>query len=322
MATTAISAEHLARSFGQTHALVDVSLEVPSGSVCALLGRNGAGKTTAVRILTTLLSADSGRAQVAGFDVFSQADKVRTRIGVTGQTATMDELLTGQENLEIVGRFCHLGAATSRRRANVLLHEFDLDDARDRLVKKYSGGMKRRLDLAASLIAEPEVLFLDEPTTGLDPISRREMWAAIRTLVSRGTTVLLTTQYLDEADQLADTIVVIDRGLVVAQGTPEQLKSSIGRPHVRVRLPDLDAAALERVRGVLGEQAEIHGLSVSMPASNGLATLSQVVAQLERMGLPIYEVGLEHPSLDEVFSTVTGHSDGTGMTAPATERKG
>jgi ABC-2 type transport system ATP-binding protein len=322
MATIAISAEHLARSFGQTHALVDVSLEVPSGSVCALLGRNGAGKTTAVRILTTLLSADSGRAQVAGFDVFNQADKVRTRIGVTGQTATMDELLTGQENLEIVGRFCHLGAATSRRRANVLLHEFDLDDAKDRLVKKYSGGMKRRLDLAASLIAEPEVLFLDEPTTGLDPISRREMWAAIRTLVSRGTTVLLTTQYLDEADQLADTIVVIDRGLVVAQGTPEQLKSSIGRPHVRVRLPDLDAASLERVRGVLGEQAEIHGLSVSMPASNGLATLSQVVAQLERMGLPIYEVGLEHPSLDEVFSTVTGHSDGTGMTAPATERKG
>ena len=232
----------------------------------------------------------------------------------------MDELLTGQENLEIVGRFCHLGAATSRRRANDLLHEFDLVDAKDRLVKKYSGGMKRRLDLAASLIAEPEVLFLDEPTTGLDPISRREMWAAIRTLVSRGTTVLLTTQYLDEADQLADTIVVIDRGLVVAQGTPEQLKASIGRPHVRVTLPDLDAAALERVRSVLGDQAEIHGVSVSMPASNGLATLSEVVAQLERMGLPIYEVGLEHPSLDEVFSTVTGHSDGARVTARATEK--
>jgi len=322
MTSAAISAERLARSFGATHALVNVSLEVPSGSVCALLGRNGAGKTTAVRILTTLLSADSGRAQVAGFDVFSQADKVRTRIGVTGQTATMDELLTGQENLDIVGRFCHLGAATSRRRANDLLHEFDLVDAKDRLVKKYSGGMKRRLDLAASLIAEPEVLFLDEPTTGLDPISRREMWAAIRTLVSRGTTVLLTTQYLDEADQLADTIVVIDRGLVVAQGTPEQLKASIGRPHVRVTLPDQDAAALERVRSVLGDRAEIHGLSVSMPASNGLASLREVVAQLERMGLPIYEVGLEHPSLDEVFSTVTGHSDGAGLTARATEKDG
>ncbi len=237
MTSPAISVERLARSFGQTLALVDVSFEVPPGSVCALLGRNGAGKTTAVRILTTLLSADSGRAQVAGFDVFSQADKVRTRIGVTGQTATMDELLTGQENLDIVGRFCHLGAATSRLRANNLLRDFDLVDAKDRLVKKYSGGMKRRLDLAASLIAEPQVLFLDEPTTGLDPISRREMWAAIRSLVSRGTTVLLTTQYLDEADQLADTIVVIDRGLVVAQGTPEQLESSIGRPHVRSRFP-------------------------------------------------------------------------------------
>jgi ABC-2 type transport system ATP-binding protein len=322
MSSTAISAERLARSFGETHALVDVSLEVPSGSVCALLGRNGAGKTTAVRILTTLLSADSGRAQVAGFDVFSQADKVRARIGVTGQTATMDELLTGQENLDIIGRFCHLGAATSRRRADDLLREFDLVDARDRLVKKYSGGMRRRLDLAASLIAEPEVLFLDEPTTGLDPISRREMWVAIRTLVARGTTVLLTTQYLDEADQLADTIVVIDQGLVVAQGTPEQLKASIGRPHVRVTLPDLDASALERVRSVLGDQAEIHGLSVSTPASNGLATLSEVVAQLERMGMPVYEVGLEHPSLDEVFSIVTGHSDGAGMTAPATEKNG
>jgi len=322
MSSAAISAERLARSFGETHALVDVSLEVPSGSVCALLGRNGAGKTTAVRILTTLLSADSGRAQVAGFDVFSQADKVRARIGVTGQTATMDELLTGRENLDIIGRFCHLGAATSRRRADDLLREFDLVDARDRLVKKYSGGMRRRLDLAASLIAEPEVLFLDEPTTGLDPISRREMWAAIRTLVARGTTVLLTTQYLDEADQLADTIVVIDQGLVVAQGTPEQLKASIGRPHVRVTLPDLDASALERVRSVLGDQAEIHGVSVSMPASNGLTTLSEVVAQLELMGMPVYEVGLEHPSLDEVFSIVTGHSDGAGMTAPATEKNG
>jgi ABC-2 type transport system ATP-binding protein len=322
MTSAAISAERLARSFGQTHALVDVSLEVPSGSVCALLGRNGAGKTTAVRILTTLLSADSGRAQVAGFDVFSQAEKVRTRIGVTGQTATMDELLTGQENLDIIGRFCHLGAATSRRRANDLLHEFDLVDARDRLVKKYSGGMRRRLDLAASLIAEPEVLFLDEPTTGLDPISRREMWTALRALVARGTTVLLTTQYLDEADQLADTIVVIDRGLVVAQGTPEQLKASIGRPQVRVTLQEQNVAALERVRSVLGDQAEIYGPSVNMPASNGLTTLSEVVAKLERMDLPIYEVGLEHPSLDEVFSTVTGHSDDAGVTPSATEKNG
>ena len=224
----AITAEHLARSFGSTRALVDVSFAVEAGTVCALLGRNGAGKTTSVRILTTLLPADAGRARVAGFDVTDQAPEVRTRIGVTGQTATMDELLTGAENLETIGRFCHLGAATSRRRAHALLEQFDLTDAARQLVKQYSGGMRRRLDLAASLIAEPEVLFLDEPTTGLDPVSRAEMWTSIRSLVAGGTTVLLTTQYLDEADRLADTIVVVDRGLVVAEGTPEQLKASIG----------------------------------------------------------------------------------------------
>ena len=305
MTSPAISAEHLVRSFGETRALVDVSFDVPAGSVCALLGRNGAGKTTAVRILTTLLAADGGRAKVAGFDVLTQPDKVRTRIGVTGQTATMDELLTGQENLEIIGRFCHLGAAESRRRGADLLRDFDLVEAGDRLVKKYSGGMRRRLDLAASLIADPEVLFLDEPTTGLDPISRSEMWAAIRALVTRGTTVLLTTQYLDEADQLADTIVVVDRGLVVASGTPEQLKASIGRPHVRVTLRDFDAAGLEAVRQVLGPEAKVHGLSVTAPAAEGLPALSEVVTSLQRLALPVYEVGLEHPSLDEVFTTVT-----------------
>ena len=236
---------------------MDVSLDVPAGSVCALLGRNGAGKTTAVRILTTLLPADGGSAQVEGFDVATQADQVRTRIGVTGQTATMDELLTGTENLEIIGRFCHLGAAVSRRRAQELLRQFDLVDAGKQLVKRYSGGMRRRLDLAASLIANPEVLFLDEPTTGLDPISRTEMWTHIRNLVSAGATVLLTTQYLDEADRLADTIVVIDRGLVVARGTPEQLKASIGRPFVRVTLPDGDAATVGggRGAGTIGERA-------------------------------------------------------------------
>ncbi len=233
MTAPAISADHLARSFGSTHALVDVSLAVPAGSVCALLGRNGAGKTTTVRILTTLLDADSGQAEVAGFDVATQANEVRGKIGVTGQTATMDELLTGAENLETIGRFCHLGAAASRRRAETLLEQFDLVDARRQLVKRYSGGMRRRLDLAASLIHEPEVLFLDEPTTGLDPVGRGEMWTSIRTLVTGGTTVLLTTQYLDEADRLADSIVVMDRGLVVARGTPEQLKASIGRPFVK-----------------------------------------------------------------------------------------
>jgi ABC-2 type transport system ATP-binding protein len=315
MTAPAISAEHLARSFGSTRALVDVSLEVTPGSVCALLGRNGAGKTTAVRILTTLLPADSGRALVDGLDVATQADQVRTRIGVTGQTATMDELLTGSENLETIGRFCHLGAAASRRRADQLLHQFDLSGAGKQLVKHYSGGMVRRLDLAASLVAEPEVLFLDEPTTGLDPVGRGEVWASIRTLVAGGTTVLLTTQYLDEADRLADTIVVIDRGLVVAQGTPEQLKASIGRPFVRVTLAGADAATVERVRQLLGREAEVHGRSVSAPANNGLVTLGEVVAQLRQLGVPIDEVGLELPSLDEVFTTVTDHSANAGRMA-------
>ena len=313
MTAPAITAEHLARAFGPTKALVDVSLDVAAGSVCALLGRNGAGKTTTVRILTTLLPAEGGRAQVAGFDVASQAALVRTRIGVTGQTATMDELLTGAENLETIGRFCHLGAATSRRRTRELLEQFDLVGASKQLVKRYSGGMRRRLDLAASLIHHPEVLFLDEPTTGLDPVGRAEMWTSIRSLVSGGTTVLLTTQYLDEADRLADTIVVIDRGLVVAEGTPEQLKASIGRPFIRVTLTEADPAALEQVGRLLGEGAEVSGRSVSAPASDGLASLDQVVVWLRDLGVPVHEVGLEHPSLDEVFSTVTDHSHHPGV---------
>lgn len=294
---------------------MDVSFDVPAGSVCALLGRNGAGKTTAVRILTTLLRADGGSAMVDGFDVSTQADQVRTRIGVIGQSATMDELLTGSENLETIGRFCHLGASAARRRADELLRQFDLLNAGNRLVKRYSGGMRRRLDLAASLIGEPKVLFLDEPTTGLDPVSRGEMWAYIQGLVSAGTTVLLTTQYLDEADRLADTIVVIDRGLVVARGTPEQLKASIGRPFVRVTLPDASGATMDQVRRLLGEEAEVHGRSVSAPAADGLATLSEVVAQLRRLGIASHEVGLELPSLDEVFSSVTDHSAGTEPSA-------
>jgi ABC-2 type transport system ATP-binding protein len=317
----AISASHLARSFGTTHALVDVSLDVEAGTVCALLGRNGAGKTTTVRILTTLLRANAGHARVAGFDVTEQAPQVRTRIGVTGQTATMDELLTGAENLETIGRFCHLGAANSRRRAAALLEQFDLTAAARQLVKNYSGGMRRRLDLAASLIHDPEVLFLDEPTTGLDPVSRAEMWTSIRTLVAGGTTVLLTTQYLDEADRLADTIVVVDRGLVVAEGTPEQLKASIGRAFIRVTLPEADPATLEKVRRLLGEEAEVSGRSVSAPAPHGLTTLEEVVGQLREQGVTVHEVGLEHPSLDEVFSTVTDHSGHPNVPATSTAGK-
>jgi ABC-2 type transport system ATP-binding protein len=300
---------------------VDVSLDVEAGTVCALLGRNGAGKTTTVRILTTLLRANAGHARVAGFDVTEQAPRVRTRIGVTGQTATMDELLTGAENLETIGRFCHLGAANSRRRAAALLEQFDLTAAARQLVKNYSGGMRRRLDLAASLIHDPEVLFLDEPTTGLDPVSRAEMWTSIRTLVAGGTTVLLTTQYLDEADRLADTIVVVDRGLVVAEGTPEQLKASIGRAFIRVTLPEADPATLEKVRRLLGEEAEVSGRSVSAPAPHGLTTLEEVVGQLREQGVTVHEVGLEHPSLDEVFSTVTDHSGHPNVPATSTAGK-
>ena len=321
MSAPAISASHLARSFGTTHALVDVSLDVEAGTVCALLGRNGAGKTTTVRILTTLLRADAGHARVAGFDVSAQAPQVRTRIGVTGQTATMDELLTGAENLETIGRFCHLGAANSRRRAAALLEQFDLTAAARQLVKNYSGGMRRRLDLAASLIHDPEVLFLDEPTTGLDPVSRAEMWTSIRTLVAGGTTVLLTTQYLDEADRLADTIVVVDRGLVVAEGTPEQLKASIGRAFIRVTLPEADPATLEKVRRLLGEEAEVSGRSVSAPAPQGLTSLEEIVGQLREQGVTVHEVGLEHPSLDEVFSTVTDHSGHPNVPATSTAGK-
>ena len=226
MTEYAIRADGLARSFGRTQALRDVSLRVPPGSVCALLGRNGAGKTTTVRILTTLLRPDAGHAEVAGFDVAADPARVRARIGVAGQSATMDELLTGRQNLDLIGRLYHLGPARSERRAGELLEQFGLTDAASRMVKTYSGGMRRRLDLAASLVADPPVLFLDEPTSGLDPVSRAAMWQLIRELVSGGTAVLLTTQHLDEADQLADEIVVISGGVVAASGTPAQLTAA------------------------------------------------------------------------------------------------
>jgi len=309
----AISVEHLRKSFGRTQALVDVSFEVPSGSIVALLGRNGAGKTTTIRILTTLLRADSGSARVAGCDVREDADGVRRRIGVTGQTTTMDGLLSGRQNLEIVGRLCHLRPASSRRRAAKLLSELDLEHASDRLVKTYSGGMRRRLDLAASLVAEPEVLFFDEPTTGLDPISRAEMWGSIRALAESGTTVLLTTQYLDEADQLAHRVVVLNQGVVVADGTPEQLKSSIGWQRVRVTLSHLDD--LERARAIAGHGAELVGRFLDLPAPDGLQSLQQIVDRLATANIEVHEVALEHPTLDEVFSAVTAEQSRDGAAA-------
>lgn len=306
MTDYAIRADGLAKTFGRTTAVRDVSLRVPAGTVCALLGRNGAGKTTTVRILTTLIRPDAGRAEVAGFDVTRQPERVRPRIGVTGQSATMDELLTGWQNLDIIGRMYHLGAARSRQRAGQLLADFGLTEAGSRLVKTYSGGMRRRLDLAASLLADPQVLFLDEPTSGLDPVSRASMWQTIRDLVARGTTVLLTTQHLDEADQLADEIVVIRDGVIAAAGSPAELSAAAGQPRIRVTLAAAVPQQLRDVQAVLGPDAQAQGRVVTVPAPGGLASLTTVLRQLEASSIQVHDVGLEHPTLDEVFASLTG----------------
>ena len=308
MTEYAIRADGLAKSFGRTQALREVSLRVPPGSVCALLGRNGAGKSTTVRILTTLIRPDAGRAEVAGFDVTRDPGRVRARIGVAAQSATMDELLTGRQNLDLIGRLYHLGPARSQRRAGELLDQFGLADAAGRTVKTYSGGMRRRLDLAASLVADPPVLFLDEPTSGLDPVSRAAMWHAIRDLVARGTTVLLTTQHLEEADQLADEIVVISNGVVAAAGPPAQLTAAAGQPRLRVTLAEARAAQLTGVQAALGPAARIDGRVVTAPAPDGLASLAAAITRLEAAGAAVHQAGLEHPTLDEVFSTLTSET--------------
>ena len=308
MTEYAIQADGLAKSFGRTQALRQVSLRVPAGSVCALLGRNGAGKTTTVRILTTLIRPDAGHAEVAGFDVTRDPARVRARIGVAGQSATMDELLTGEQNLDIIGRMYHLGPARSRRRAGELLGQFGLTGAAGRMVKTYSGGMRRRLDLAASLVADPPVLFLDEPTSGLDPVSRTAMWRAIRELVAAGTTVLLTTQHLEEADQLASEIVVISGGVVAAAGAPAQLTAAAGQARLRVTLAEARAAQLAGVQAALGPEARVDGRVVTAPAPDGLATLAAAITRLEATGAAIHQAGLEHPTLDEVFGTLTSET--------------
>ena len=311
-----ISARGLAKSYGSTRALDGVDLDVPAGSVLGLLGPNGAGKTTAVKILTTLSIPDAGTATVAGFDVLHHADQVRRRIGVTAQDATLDELLTGRQNLAMVGELCGLPSRDARQRAAALLDQFSLTDAGDRVLKGYSGGMRRRLDLAASLVATPEVLFLDEPTTGLDPASRQQMWGIIRALVADGTTLLLTTQYLEEADALADRIVVIDHGRVIADGSASELKSATGNARLDVTLsrphPGAVAALSGLVDGAVDVGADGRRLQAAVMPGPGVAT--EVVRALDRVGALVDDVAVHPPSLDDVFFALTG-SPGTAEPA-------
>ncbi|GLY87213.1 ATP-binding cassette domain-containing protein [Actinoallomurus iriomotensis] len=307
---SAIWAEGLRKRFGRTEALRGVDLEVPKGGVFGLLGPNGAGKTTTVRILSTLTLPDAGQARVAGYDVVSDADQVRYRIGLAGQHASMDEKLSGRDNLRLFGRLYHLSPKAARRRADELLERFDLAEAGDRFVRTYSGGMRRRIDLISSLITAPPVLFLDEPTTGLDPRSRGEIWKTIRELVADGTTVLLTTQYLDEADQLAGRIAVVDTGRVIASGTPEELKAEIGS---RIDVVVADADALRGATAVLARIGEPdtdpESRRISVPVIGDSATLPVVVRELDRAGVLVEDVALRRPTLDEVFLRLTGTTD-------------
>ncbi len=305
--TEAIVAEGLVKSFGQTRALDGVNLSVSAGTVLGLLGPNGAGKTTAVRILATLLAPDAGRARVGGLDVVSDAHRVRGLIGLTGQYASVDEALTGSENLRLIGRLLGFSRPAARARAAELLRDFGLQHAADRAAKTYSGGMRRRLDLAASLIGRPRLLFLDEPTTGLDPRARNEVWEIVRALVADGVTVLLTTQYLDEADQLADDIVVIDHGRVIAGGTPAELKRQTGAQVLQVR-PLLDSD-VEKVRAVVTElagRAELEGGFITARVTEP-AVLPAVVRRLDDAGVAVGELALRTSTLDEVFLALTGH---------------
>ncbi|WCN83400.1 ATP-binding cassette domain-containing protein [Micromonospora sp. LH3U1] len=307
----AIVAQGLRKRYGDRYALDGFDLRVRAGTVCGLLGPNGAGKTTAVRILSTLLRFDEGRAEVAGFDVARQPEQVRYRIGLVGQQAALDEMLSAQENLVIFGRLFHLGAKAARRRATELLERFGLADAGGKPVKAYSGGMRRRLDLAVGMILTPSVLFLDEPTTGLDPRGRNEVWESVRELVRAGTTVLLTTQYLDEADQLADRVCVVDAGRVMAEGTPDDLKGRLGGDRLDLVLRDRSdlVTALPRLRQVVGVEPTVDHDRRLLSARIGdrAATLTAVLRALDEEGVQVADVALRRPTLDEVFLHLTGH---------------
>jgi oleandomycin transport system ATP-binding protein len=326
MTAPTIEAEGLVKTFGTVRALDGVDMVAGEGTVFGLLGPNGAGKTTSIRILTTLLKPDAGRATVGGYDVVHQPAEVRRLIGLTGQYAAIDELLSGRENLYMIGRLLGFSSRDARARAAELLESFELTDAAGKFVKTYSGGMRRRLDLAASLVGRPRFLFLDEPTTGLDPKSRIELWGMIRVLVAEGTTVLLTTQYLDEADRLADELVVIDHGKVIAAGTPKELKTRIGGQVLQAQ--PADPADLEKTERILAEFADGEDpfrddLLITIRIADRSA-LGQVVRRLDDAGIVVEDLSLRRPSLDEVFLKLTGHlaeeRDGDDEDTPSEER--
>ncbi|MEV0223629.1 ATP-binding cassette domain-containing protein [Streptomyces sp. NPDC050704] len=331
----AIYAEGLVKTFGDVRALDGVDLDVPEGTVLGLLGPNGAGKTTAVRCLTTLLRPDSGKLTVAGIDVLKHPNEVRRSIGLSGQFAAVDEYLTGRENLHMVGQLYQMRAKEAKVRAVELLEQFNLTDAADRTAKTYSGGMRRRLDLAAALVVSPPVMFMDEPTTGLDPRNRQQLWEVIKTLVSGGTTLLLTTQYLEEADHLAHDICVIDHGRVIARGTADQLKAQTGGERVEVVVHEREhmVTAAEVLRGFgKGETTvEEHTRKLTVPVTGGAKLLAEVIRELDTRGIEIDDIGLRRPTLDDVFLSLTGHlaeekdeengADGTVEDAKPRKRK-